>query len=163
MGTQNLNEFKALYFKTNESTESTESTDSPDSTDMLIEPTENIEITESIVDKYIQTRLCHTDETKYLELDGVILLSHEEKPLFLSTDDIFHDYRKWLKKNYIDKYTETQFQECFGGTSPDRTEIITKLMKVYGELTHDPHSFNHRSIDAILTKNGYGFNHIKFV
>jgi len=144
MGTQNLHEFKAKYFPTGKVEK------------VCTELTND----ETIVDKYIHRQLCHTDETKPVKLNGIIVDMMGEKPLFLSIDDIFHNYKEWLCTNHNKHYNDTKYEQCFG-ESNDRNELIEKLTLVYGDLTANPHSFNN-SMDNFMTKKGYGFTHIKF-
>jgi 5-methylcytosine-specific restriction endonuclease McrA len=141
MGPQNLLEFKEKYFKQKMNTK---------------------KIDETKVDKYIQRNLCRTNETKPVKIDGFVVNIFGEKPLFLSTDDIFHNYREWLCTYHNEYYNETQYEQCFG-ESNDRNELVIKLTKVYGELTNNPHLLNNGSMGDFITKKGYGFTHIKYV
>jgi len=144
MGTQNLLEFKEIYFKQTGSTTKKDETKKD----------------ETKIDKYIQRNLCRTDETKPVKINGTIVNIIGEQPLFLSIDNIFHGYREWLCTNYNEYYNETKYEQCFG-ESTDRNELVIKLTEVYGELTNNPHLLNN-SMDDFITKKGYGFTHIKF-
>ena len=173
MGAQNLNEFKDKYFK-----------------QKIVDE----KVDETKVDEYIQKTLCYTDETKPVEIYGQIVGILGPKPLFLSMDDIFQNYREWLCKNYNEYYKETEYEECFE-ESGDRNELVTKLTAIYGELTKNPHALDngydyrannmkqgwghydndngndncndflglsYKFDDSFITKEGYGFTHIKF-
>jgi 5-methylcytosine-specific restriction endonuclease McrA len=164
MGTQNLNEFKDKYFKKSHVNTTDTKVDDTTVDDTTVDNTkvDDTKPDETYVDKYIQRNLYHTDETKPVKHNGIVIHILGEQPLFLSMDDIFHNYREWLSKYYNESYNETQYEQCFG-ESKDRNELLTKLTLIYGELTKNPHSLeNGFGIDNFITKKGYGFTHIKF-
>ena len=174
MGTQNLNEFKEKYFKQKTSKKVDErkvdetkvderKVDETKVDETKVDETkvDKTKVDETKVDKYIQRNLCHTDETKPVKINGIVVNIIDEQPLFISIDDIFNSYREWLCKHYNEYYNETKFEQCLG-ESNDKNELVVKLTEVYGELTKNPHVLNNGCMDDFITKKGYGFTHIKF-
>ena len=149
MGSHNLTEFKDKYFKDKQSKKE-------DGTKV-----DGTKVDGTKVDTYIEHMLCYTDEKVAFQVMGIRMVDIPGHNMFLSMDDIFVNYRKWIHEHYCEYYDKTKFDECFGEPN-DKKELTIKLTKTYGEMTSNPDNTN-VSMNDWKTKKGYGFTHIKFV
>ena len=102
----------------------------------------------SYIDIYTTCFLMKTDEKRNIK--GYMGFKSYEYPIFLSYDEIYNDYKKWIYYNHIHYYEKVGMNSWY--KSPDKNELIDKLSNIYGPLVKDPSMIN----------GPYGFNNIKF-
>lgn len=103
----------------------------------------------SYIDIYIKCFLKKTDEKR--KINGYLSFNKYEYPMFLSLNDIYNDYMKWIYYNHTEYYENIKINNNWY-SKPDKDELKDKLSEIYGSLIKDPSIIN----------GDYGFNNIKF-
>ena len=101
----------------------------------------------SYVDVYVKCFLMKTDSL--IKVKGYMGFREYEYPSFLSFNEIYNDYKKWIYYNHIKYYEKIGMNSWY--KSPDKSELIDKISKIYGSLVKDPSMIN----------GEYGFINIK--
>ena len=102
----------------------------------------------SYVDIYIKCFLMKTNE--FVTVKGYMGFKEYKYPMFLSLNEIYNDYKKWIYYNHIHYYEEIKMNRWY--TNPDINDLQNKLIEKYGSLVKDPSIIN----------GEYGFNNITF-
>lgn len=102
----------------------------------------------SYIDIYIKSFLIEQDNIR--KVKRYMGLKEYKYPIFLSLDEIYNDYKKWIYYNHTHYYDKIGMNSWC--KNPDKNDLQEKLIKQYGPLIKDPSVIN----------GGYGFNGILF-
>ena len=102
----------------------------------------------SYVDIYVKCFLMKTYEKR--KIKGYMGFRDYEYPLFLTFNEIYNDYKRWIYYNHTYYYEKIGMNSWY--KSPEKDILQGNVSEVYGNLIRDPSMIN----------GEYGFNNIKF-
>jgi hypothetical protein len=90
----------------------------------------------SYVDIYVKNFVIKTDEL--VKVSRYMGYREYEYPSFLSLDEIYNDYKKWIYYNHTKYYEEVGMNRWLVLKYPDKSELTELLSKQYGDQIQNP-------------------------